>query len=70
MNNNTSTRYEVRKAYKHIEGELTIAKFENQEEATTYAELWRKGSGETNEVRVYKVTEEVIFETQKEEEGE
>lgn len=68
-NNNTSTRYEVRKAYKHIEGELTLAKFENQEEATTYAELWRKGSGETNKIRVYRITEEVIW-TSKEEEGE
>lgn len=66
--NNTSTRYEVRKAYKFIEGELTLAKFDSQEEATSYAELWRKGTGETNKFRVYRITEEVIFES-KEEEG-
>lgn len=61
MNNNTSTRYEVRKAYYLIEGETYLAKFSTQEEATTYAELWKKGTGETNEVRVYRVTEEVIW---------
>lgn len=67
--NNTSIRYEVRKAYKHIEGEVMLAKFDSQEEATSYAELWRKGTGETNKIRVYKVTEEVIFESEAEEKG-
>lgn len=68
MNNNTSTRYEVRKAYNLIDGESILAKFKDEEEATTYAELWKKGTGETNKIRVYRITEEVIFES-KEEEG-
>lgn len=68
MENNFTIRYEVRKAHKFIEGESTIAKFENEIDATIYANLWRKGSGETNKVRVYRITEEVIFETSKEEE--
>lgn len=64
MNNNkTTTRYEVRKTYKYLDGESTIAKFENPEEAMTYAELWIKGSGEQNPVRIYRITEELVYES-------
>lgn len=62
MENNFTIRYEVRRVYAAINSEENISVFNTEEEAKQFSRLYIKGTGETRQLKVYKVmySEEAI----------